>query len=86
MALRVASRPTDRRAFYGPGVFGIVFYGDDGPYEELRHEDSLRAWISRGADGVMVTRTDALSHLPAEVRAHLETVAQTQRETILRVR
>ena len=84
--LQVAAPRETPKAFYGPGVFGLIFYGDDGPIDELVDEAALRAWLDSTPGGVLLLRRDTFARLAPEVVLHLVPLAGTEREMVVRVR
>lgn len=85
-AVRDTSAPQAPRAFYGPGVFGVIYYADVGPLEELTDASALRRWLDVTPHGVLVMRRDTFAGLAPDMAARLATVAVTEREIVTRVR
>lgn len=85
-AVRATAPSGVAKAFYGPGVFGVIYYANAGPIDELVNEARLREWLDVTPHGALIMRRDTFRRLAPDVAARLTPVAETEREMVTRVR
>lgn len=85
-AVRATAPDGVPKAFYGPGVFGVIYYANAGPIDELVDESQLREWLERTPNGALVLRRETFHRLAPDLAARLLPVAETEHEMVARVR